>query len=78
MASSTQMVIPICSSTHASQPPLMSRIKTEPGAKSITILGDDSDGSSPVQAMLVGLLHGILMCLMFQGQFQYSPRALFT
>ena len=45
------MVTPIRSSTHASQPPLTLKIKTKPGMKSITILGDDSNGSSPIQAM---------------------------
>jgi hypothetical protein len=51
MAGSIELATPLRSPSCTNRTPLSSREKIEPGTESITILSDDSDMSSPQDAM---------------------------
>jgi hypothetical protein len=51
MAASTELATPLRSPSCTNHTPLSSRVKVEPGVESITILSNDSNMSSPQDAM---------------------------
>jgi hypothetical protein len=51
MAASTELATLLCSFSYPNHTSLSSRMKVELGVKSITILNDDSNVSSPQEAM---------------------------
>src|SRR5450759_4880260 len=50
MAASTELAPSLQSPSFTNRTPVSSRVKIEPGVESITILSDDSDVSSPLDA----------------------------